>query len=78
MSNDRLDLTSNPNLTPHKSESESSRPFLGVTFACCGAYARVYVNRAGTAYEGRCPRCAKPVRFPIGPDGSDARFFTAY
>ncbi|MDC0936100.1 hypothetical protein OAS39_07420 [Pirellulales bacterium] len=53
------------------------RRFLGVHFACCGAYARVYANQAGTQYAGNCPRCGGRVTFAIGPGGSDRRFFTA-
>jgi hypothetical protein len=74
-----LDLSSPapapPTVVPD-ARDEASR-FLGVHFACCEAYSRVYVNRAGTAYVGHCPRCAKRVEFGIGPDGTSSRFFMA-
>ena len=60
-----------------RAAQRDSRPFLGVRFRCCGAYARVYLHRDGTAYEGRCPRCLKPVRALVGPGGTDNRFFDA-
>jgi hypothetical protein len=79
MNGQLLDLIS-PAPTPRglvaDNRNEASR-FLGVHFACCDAYSRVYANRAGTAYVGHCPRCAKRVQFAIGPGGTDARFFTA-
>jgi len=56
----------------------SARPFIGVRFRCCGAYVRVYRNRDATAYEGRCPRCMKPVCVRIGENGTAARFFEAF
>ncbi len=57
--------------------AERTGQFLGVTFACCGTYARIYPNLAGDAYEGRCPRCLGKLRVGIGPGGSSNRFFTA-
>lgn len=53
------------------------RKFLGIVFECCRVYARVYINREQTAYQGRCPRCGKRVEVKIGPGGTASRFFTA-
>lgn len=76
MNEERIDLTSPPHAASASEPRRSS--FVGITFGCCGTYARVYRNREGTAYVGNCPRCARPVRLKIGPGGTDERFFTAY
>ena len=73
-----LDLSSEPPDEQPDCRPREGRRFLGIHFACCGVYARVYINRSETAYEGRCPRCCRPVRMEIGPQGTDSRFFTAY
>ena len=55
---------------------DEASKFLGVRFACCDVYSRVYKNRAGSAYVGHCPRCACRIEFEIGPGGTSSRFFT--
>lgn len=77
MAGENLDLSSDTTRAEGGSIPRYRR-FLGVRFACCGVYARVYVNRDETAYVGCCPRCSRPVRFEIGQGGTNCRFFTAY
>jgi hypothetical protein len=56
-------------------KQNESRPFLSIHFACCNVYCRVYRNSDGSAYVGRCPKCGKSVRFPVGEGGTDQRYF---
>lgn len=60
-------------------QKTDKRPFIGVTFACCNVYARIYLNRDGNAFEGRCPRCyrKKVVVNVVEHGGTTDRFFTA-
>jgi hypothetical protein len=60
---------------PAAAHEPGGRPWLGVRFACSGAYLRVYRNAAGTEYLARCPRCGKSVRFAVAPGGTGQRFF---
>ena len=58
-----------------EARSGSPRPFLGLHFTCSGQYSRASKTADGTAYMGRCPKCAKCVRFAIGSGGTSRRFF---
>ena len=53
------------------------RPYLGVRFECCNVYVRIYLNKAGTAFVGWCPRCAKKVEIRVSENGTKDRFFVA-
>ena len=53
------------------------RKYLGIKFECCGVYARIYQNKEGTAYVGRCPKCLRPIKIKIGEGGTNNRFFRA-
>jgi hypothetical protein len=77
MVGEHLDLSSDQGPADPGSASPQGCRFVGIHFACCDVYSRVYVNRDATAYEGRCPRCLRRVELKIGPDGTSARFFTA-
>ena len=60
-----------------QSSDRTPRPWIGIRFECCGAYARVYRNPEATAYVARCPHCLQTVTLRVGPDGTDQRFFVA-
>lgn len=67
-----------PSAEPNAVPPDAPKKFVGIRFNCCGIYVRVYVNKEGTAYEGRCPKCARPVKLKIGSGGTDNRFFDAF
>ena len=58
-------------------KEKEGKKFLGIMFDCCNIYRRIYINKEGNAYEGRCPVCYRPVKVKIGEGGSSSRFFTA-
>ena len=58
-----------------ENKSQIKRQFLGIWFECCHVYGRLYKNKAGTMYYGRCPRCLRSVRVRVGEGGTNQRFF---
>lgn len=58
-------------------KAQKPKKFIGILFDCCNVYRRIYVNKDGNAYEGRCPACYGKVKVTIGHDGTDQRFFNA-
>ena len=58
-------------------EPGAARPYVSILFECCNVYARVYRRPDDDAYHGRCPKCLRPVRLRVGPDGTPARIFRA-
>jgi hypothetical protein len=63
---------------PAGSSSFVHRPWLAVYWKCCHLYSRIYRNRAGDGYAGRCPGCGKGARARVGPGGVQSRFFVAH
>lgn len=58
-------------------EKKSNSNYLGIMFECYQVYGRIYKNKEATAYVGRCPRCMRSIKVPIGEGGTNARFFRA-
>jgi hypothetical protein len=71
----KLEIGGTDSASSQSSRDSAARPFLSIHFACCGVYCRIYRNSDGTAYVGRCPKCAKPVRFLVAEGGTDERYF---
>jgi hypothetical protein len=59
-------------------ENREVKKFLGIMFECCNVYGRLYKNKEGTYYEGRCPRCMRLIKIRVGEGGVNQRFFKAY
>ena len=54
------------------------RPSVGVHMKCCNTYIRAWLNAAGDAFVGWCPRCAAAVKIKVVEEGgSTDRFFQA-
>jgi hypothetical protein len=71
----KIELSTDPRTADACQSQPTSRPYIGVRFACCDVYVRIYRSADGKSYRGHCPRCAKPVNFIVGPGGTNARTF---
>ncbi|MEI8128504.1 MAG: hypothetical protein WCG95_02700 [bacterium] len=60
-----------------KNNEEKKSNYLGIMFKCCNIYGRIYKNKDGNAYVGRCPRCMRSIRIAVGEGGTNERFFSA-
>lgn len=58
--------------------TNKGKRFLGVRFATCMVYGRLYANDEGSAYVGYCPKCGKVYQVRIGAEGTSKRMFIAY
>ena len=58
-------------------ENENKNKFLGILFDCCNVYGRIYKNKEGTFYQGRCPKCMRLIKIKVGEGGTSSRFFRA-
>lgn len=67
-------------MSEENTDKKPKRKFLGVYFSCCHVYGRLYQNKQGTAYVGRCPKCLRSIKVPIdrsSSKGTNRRFFSA-
>ena len=62
---------------PEDEKNEKKSNYLGIMFNCCNTYGRIYKNKEGKAYVGRCPKCMRSIKIPIGEGGTSQRFFNA-
>jgi hypothetical protein len=58
-------------------DGHEKRPFISVLYRCCNSYGRLYPNKDGTKFVGRCPRCGARTEALIGPTGTTRNYFEA-
>lgn len=75
---DLVDIPGITNPAAQRARSHSDpqgKRWLGVLFNCCHVYARIHRDERRRRYAGRCPRCGAEITVPIGPAGTNRRFF---
>ena len=60
-----------------KKDMEKKRrfPSIGVRFACCNRYVRLYMSPERKRYVLHCPHCGKKAVFEKDPDAPEVDFF---
>jgi len=61
----------------NEKKAKEEKSYLGIMFKCCNVYGRIYKNKEGSAYVGRCPKCMRNIKIPVGEGGTNQRFFDA-
>jgi hypothetical protein len=56
----------------------TENPWIGIRWACCNAYARVYRQPEVMYYMGRCPKCLRSLKIRVAPGGTKSRIFVAH
>ncbi|MDQ8182311.1 hypothetical protein [Pelagicoccus sp. SDUM812005] len=64
-------------MQPSFRTTNKNKKFLGVRFASCNCYGRLYLNDDGGAYVGRCPKCYTSFAVRVGAGGTSSRMFVA-
>ena len=72
-----LDLSSPPPSSPPAPRLGQRRHYVGIHFACCDVYVRVYLRHDRQAAQTHCPRCWRRVMLQFDAAGSTARFLQA-
>jgi hypothetical protein len=60
---------------PAATSGADQRPWIGVQFACCGIYARVYRRIDTHFYLVKCPHCGQKSTVRVAPGGVSSRLF---
>lgn len=74
---DRVEIQGieHPQAEPPGARTLRGRKWLSVWFKCCKAHGRMYLNDAGTTYNGHCPSCGARVQATVGSGGTSRRMF---
>jgi len=58
-----------------KLSSGPQRNWIGIRFACHGAYLKVVIPPSGAKTTVKCPLCGREAEVAHGPGGTDRRYF---